>query len=54
MAQSILEATAHLGQLPSGEQPITQMPDDEETKRATDFLEAQMKAPGTPLQGKDL
>ena len=54
MAGSILEATTHLGQLPSGERPITQMPDDEETERATDFLEAQMKAPGTPLQGKDL
>ena len=54
MAWSILEATAHLGQLPSGERPITQMPDDEETKRAMDFLEAQMKAPGTPLRGKDL
>ena len=54
MARSILEATTHLGQLPSGERPITQTPDDEETKRATDFLEAQMKAPGTPLWGKDL
>ena len=54
MARSILEATTHLGQLPSGERPITQMPDDEENKRATDFLEAQMKAPGTPLWGKDL
>ena len=54
MAWSILEATTHLGQLPSGERPITQMPDDEETKRATDFLEAQMKVPGTPLWGKDL
>ena len=54
MAWSILEATTHLGQLPSGERPITQMPDDEETKRAMDFLEAQMKAPGTPLRGKDL
>ena len=54
MARSILEATTHLGQLPSGERPITQTPDDEETKRATDFLEAQMKAPGTPLRGKDL
>ena len=54
MARSILEATTHLGQLPSGEQPITQMPDNEETKRTTDFLEAQMKAPGTPLRGKDL
>ena len=54
MARSILEATIHLGQLPSGERPITQMPDDEETKRAMDFLEAQMKAPSTPLRGKDL
>ena len=54
MARSILEATTHLGQLPSGERPITQMPDDKETKRATDFLEVQMKAPGTLLQGKDL
>ena len=54
MARSILEATTHLGQLPSGERPSTKMPDDEETKRATDFLEAQMKVPGTPLRGKDL
>ena len=54
MARSILEATTHLGQLPAGERPITQMPDDEETKRATDFLEAQMKVPGTPLRVKDL
>ena len=54
MARSILEATTHLGQLPSGERPITQTPDDEETQRATDFLEAQMKAPGTPLREKDL
>ena len=54
MARSILEATTHLGHLPSGERPITQTPDDEETKRATDFLEAQMKAPCTPLRGKDL
>ena len=54
MARSILETTTHLGQLPSGERPITQMPDDEETKRATDFLEAQMKAPSTPLRRKDL
>ena len=54
MARSILEATTHLGQLPSGKRPITQTPDDEETKRAMDFLEAQMKAPGTPLRGKDL
>ena len=54
MAWSILEATTHLGQLPSGEPPISQMPDDEETKRATYFLEAQMKVPSTLLQGKDL
>ena len=50
MAQALLRATTNLGQLPSGERPVTQAPGYEETKRATDLIEAQLKAPGTPLR----
>ena len=50
MAQALLRATTNLGQLPSGERPVTQAPGYEETKRATDIIEAQLKAPGTPLR----
>ena len=50
MARALLQATTSLGQLPSGEQPVTQAPGDEETKRATDIIEAQLKVPGTPLR----
>ena len=50
MAQALLQATTNLGQLPSGERPIMQAPGYEETKRATDIIEAQLKAPGTPLR----
>ena len=50
MAQALLQATTSLGQLPSGERPVTQAPGYEETKRATDIIEAQLKAPGTPLR----
>ena len=54
MAQEILQATMHLGQLLSGHHPVTEAPGDTETKWATDFLEAQLKAPGMPLRGKEL
>ena len=54
MAQEILRATMHLGQLPSGNRPVTEVPGDAETKQATDFLEAQLKVPGTPLRSKEL
>ena len=54
MAQEILQATTHLGQLPSGDHPVTEPPGDVETRRATEFLEAQLKAPGTPLRSKEL
>ena len=50
MAQALLQATSSLGQLPSGERPVTQAPDDEETRMATEILEAQMKVPGAPVQ----
>ena len=50
MAQALLQVTTNLGQLPSGERPVTQAPGYEETKRATDLIEAELKAPGTPLQ----
>ena len=50
MAQALLRATTNLGQLPSGGQPVTQAPGYEETKRATDLIEAQLKVPGTPLR----
>ena len=50
MAQALLWATTNLGQLPSGERPVMQAPGYEEMKRATDIIEAQLKAPGMPLQ----
>ena len=50
MAQALLRATTHLGQLPSGEQPVTEAPGFKEMKRATDIIEAQLKVPGMPLQ----
>ena len=50
MARALLQVTTSLGQLPSGERPVTQAPGNEETKRATDIIEAQLKAPGTPLR----
>ena len=54
MAQEILQATTHLGQLPSGGQLITKPPGDVEMRQATEFLEAQLKVPGTPLRSKEL
>ena len=54
MAQEILRATTHLGQLPSGDHPVTKPPGDAETRRATEFLEAQLKVPGMPLRSKEL
>ena len=50
MAQALLRVTTNLGQLPSGGRPVMQAPGYEETKRATDLIEAQLKAPGTPLR----
>ena len=50
MAQKLMKVTQNLGQLPSGARPVTFPPGEEETKLATDIIEAQMKAPGTPLR----
>ena len=54
MAQQILQATTSLGQLSSGNRPVTVLPDKVETRMATDFLEAQLRAPGTPIRNKEL
>ena len=50
MAQKLMKVTQNLGQLPSGARPVTSPPGEEETKLATDIIEQQMKAPGTPLR----
>ena len=50
MAQALLQATSSLGQLPSGERPVTQALGDKEMRMVTEILEAQMKAPGAPVQ----
>ena len=50
MAQALLRATTNLGQILSGERPVTQAPGYKETKRATDLMEAELKVPGTPLR----
>ena len=54
MAQQILQATTILGQLPSGDRPVTVPPDEVETRMATDILEAQLRVPGTPVRKKEL
>ena len=46
IANRILKATSDLGQLPS--RPVTEPPGERETRRATDLLVEQMRAPGTP------
>ena len=53
MAWEILRATTSLGQLPSGSRPITEPLGDMETRQATEFLEAQLKAPRTPIRNKE-
>ena len=50
ITQQIMQATTILGQLPSGDCPVTTPPGEVETKIATDIIEAQMKAPGTPIR----
>ena len=46
IANRILKATTDLGPLPS--RPVTEPPGEKETRRATDLLVEQMRAPGTP------